>query len=462
MKAKILAAAVESPQIRFMSFSNPNTPSLTLNFTGIDIYSDSKNYDAISLKEDETLYMTDPVEILTVDFNNLEELKELHTEGFKNLSTAVCKTSGTIDGVVTWFQLDLDEDNKIDTSDDKSCWQFAVFADKPVECKIGQKLRILTELWHEKLHCIYEFSKNENPLWRKCKCFYFIPQHVIMFLNDEEYVSSIANVAMLHKNRRARAIFDGCPFPIYGLEMLKHNEEVMRVYCYAETEQLGDLIMRVAEASGIDRKRIFIVESIDEVDRSLDVIFHHNFSIQGEINDWSEPSLYEAFKLSLSDDGIMLPRKIFLIGQLVYSKDLPRMVLVDDDNVQRELGKSDYVIGEFVNQYSCRQRFDLDSTLYKYEEISEERVLVQIDEGNATSAVANFGKFEGKVPNVLVCWYTIHLDGGNCVGSRRDNSFMNHSAIVIGEEINGVIERGEDVRFKVLQMKGLTRVTLVT
>ncbi|XP_011311279.1 uncharacterized protein [Fopius arisanus] len=464
MRATVFAAAVESPQIRFMSFVTAKS-DVTLNFTGIDIYSDNKNYDAISLKQEETLYMTDPVEVLRVDFNNLTQLKELHTQGMKNIHSVKVKRNGMIDGVVTWFRLQLDEENILDTSEEDSCWQFAVFADKPVKCQLNQELKIVTELWQEKLHCIYEFPKEspENSTWRRCKGFFFIPQHVIMFLNDEDYVTAISRVAKSHRDNRCRFILDACPFPVYGLEMLKWNEDVLRVYCYAETEQLGELILRIADQSGIDKERICIVESIDEIDRCLDVIFNHNFSIQGEINDWSEPSLYDALRLTLATDGFMLPSKIFLIGQLVHSEDLPRMVFVDDNNVQRSLGSSDYVLGEFVNRYSCRQRFDLDSTLYNYEEVTQERVLVQIDEGNATTAVADFGIIQGDVlPNVLICWYTIHLDDDNCISSRRDNSFMNHSAIVLGDDLKGIVQRRENVRFKVLQMKGLTRVTLLS
>ncbi|XP_063982952.1 uncharacterized protein LOC135165513 isoform X2 [Diachasmimorpha longicaudata] len=466
MGATVFAAAVESPQIRFMSHVTPAAKSdLTLNFAGINICADNKNYEAISLREDKTLYLTDPVEILQVNFNDLSELKELHTDGTKNVSWVKVRKDGRIDGLVVWFKLDLDEENTLDTSEEDSCWQLAVFADKPVKCSIGQDLKITTELWREQLRCTYELpkDKNDNSNWRKCKDFYRISQHTVMFLNDDDYMSSIARVAQLHRTKRYRYILDLGPFPVYGLEMLKWNEEVLRVYCYAETEEFGDLIMRIAEQNGVDREKICIVESCEEIDRSLDVVFYHNFSTQGEINDWSEPSLYQALKLTLSTDGFILPRRIFLIGQLIYSEDLPRMVLVEDKNVQRSLGKSNYVIGDFVNQYSCRQRFDLDLALYKAVEVSEERVLVQIDEGNTTSAVANFGKIQqrGVLPNVLVCWYTIHLDGGNCVASRRENSFMNHSAIILEDEVKGVIERGEDVRFKVLQMTGLTRVSLV-
>jgi len=40
------------------------------------------------------------------------------------------------------------------------------------------------------------------------------------------------------------------------------------------------------------------------------------------------------FRCLLKPNGILLPEKIFLIGQLVYSEDLPNMVYVQDVNLQ--------------------------------------------------------------------------------------------------------------------------------
>lgn len=36
----------------------------------------------------------------------------------------------------------------------------------------------------------------------------------------------------------------------------------------------------------------------------------------------------------LKPSGILLPEKIFLMGQLIYSQDLPNMVYVQDTNLQ--------------------------------------------------------------------------------------------------------------------------------
>lgn len=37
----------------------------------------------------------------------------------------------------------------------------------------------------------------------------------------------------------------------------------------------------------------------------------------------------------LKTNGVLLPEKIFLMGQLVYSEDLPNMVYVQNINLQR-------------------------------------------------------------------------------------------------------------------------------
>lgn len=73
------------------------------------------------------LALTECFEIMTVDFNNLQELKSLATKKPDKLSVPVIK-EGTLDAVVVWFVLQLDDEHSLSTSpSEETCWEQAVY-----------------------------------------------------------------------------------------------------------------------------------------------------------------------------------------------------------------------------------------------------------------------------------------------------------------------------------------------
>lgn len=55
----------------------------------------------------------------------------------------------------------------------------------------------------------------------------------------------------------------------------------------------------------------------------------------------------------LNPTGTLLPERIFLMGQLVYSEELPKMVSVKDENIQRftESKSSDNTVSRIIVFY---------------------------------------------------------------------------------------------------------------
>ncbi|EPY74369.1 putative protein arginine N-methyltransferase 10 [Camelus ferus] len=73
------------------------------------------------------LALTECFEIMTVDFNNLQELKSLATRKPDKISTPAIK-EGVLDAVVVWFVLQLDEEHSLSTSpSEETCWEQAVY-----------------------------------------------------------------------------------------------------------------------------------------------------------------------------------------------------------------------------------------------------------------------------------------------------------------------------------------------
>ncbi|XP_023589329.1 protein arginine N-methyltransferase 9 isoform X2 [Trichechus manatus latirostris] len=74
------------------------------------------------------LALTECFEIMTVDFNNLQELKSLATKKPDKIDIPVTK-EGILDAIVVWFVLQLDDEHSLSTSPgEETCWEQAVYA----------------------------------------------------------------------------------------------------------------------------------------------------------------------------------------------------------------------------------------------------------------------------------------------------------------------------------------------
>uniref|UniRef100_A0AAA9ST92 Protein arginine methyltransferase 9 n=2 Tax=Bos TaxID=9903 RepID=A0AAA9ST92_BOVIN len=73
------------------------------------------------------LALTECFEIMTVDFNNLQELKSLATKKPDKIGVPVIK-EGVLDAIVVWFVLQLDDEHSLSTSpSEETCWEQAVY-----------------------------------------------------------------------------------------------------------------------------------------------------------------------------------------------------------------------------------------------------------------------------------------------------------------------------------------------
>ncbi|XP_050802294.1 protein arginine N-methyltransferase 9 isoform X2 [Gopherus flavomarginatus] len=71
--------------------------------------------------------LTEPFQAMTVDFNNLEELKSLATRKPCKISIPVTQ-GGVLDAIVVWFVLQLDDEHSLSTSpSEETCWEQAVY-----------------------------------------------------------------------------------------------------------------------------------------------------------------------------------------------------------------------------------------------------------------------------------------------------------------------------------------------
>lgn len=291
--ATLYVAAIECEYIRFRSsvkFQKPNHFG-PLNFENISVLPDEPYYDTENLQNVKICHITEPRGILDVNFNDSTEILSFSVDGLKNRITTECRYDGTIDGLVAWFKLHLDEEITIDSSQGKSCWQLAVFPSIPTNCQKGDKISVSAEMSAGKLKCSYSWNKLVN---KEEKCVFHLPKEVITFLNDREYISSLTQAASM-TNEEVESVLDTSPFPIFGLSLMISNPNCRVLYYQSEDLMLCSFIKKVFKDNKI-KGEIQFLNDFCEIDAVVDRIFVHNFDINGELKDWGQESYHDFFR----------------------------------------------------------------------------------------------------------------------------------------------------------------------
>ncbi|KZC14264.1 Putative protein arginine N-methyltransferase 10 [Dufourea novaeangliae] len=124
--------------------------------------------------------------------------------------------------------------------------------------------------------------------------------------------------------------------------------------------------------------------------------------------------------------------------------------------------KNSYGIAQHINEFKIKQIFDLNSSLYLYEPLSNINILTEIKESEIAEQIVNFGKIYATtnrpLPNALICWYKIKLTLNHNYDTKRNGSFMNHTAILLEEELKNIVLQGNDVCIKVQQAESMIHI----
>lgn len=109
--------------------------------------------------------------------------------------------------------------------------------------------------------------------------------------------------------------------------------------------------------------------------------------------------------------------------------------------------------------------FELNSSLYNYVAVSKSTTLAELDEAEMKREILNFGTVDLEtskvIPNALICWYKICVTDDITLETKRDNSFMNHTAIVLEKELLQQVLDKKDVQIQIQQMRDIVRIALV-
>lgn len=152
--ASLFVSAVRSDHLQqnfSVEFENDSKLFSPLDFGKTTILLDEYYYDTENLNRVTVNHITEPVEILSINFNSLIELNGFKGDGIKSEVRTRCRSNGTINSLVAWFKLKLDQELEIDTMAKNSCWEPAVFPLVSLNCRENDEVQITAEIQNEQL-----------------------------------------------------------------------------------------------------------------------------------------------------------------------------------------------------------------------------------------------------------------------------------------------------------------------
>lgn len=178
---------------------------------------------------------------------------------------------------------------------------------------------------------------------------------ILKFLNDEEYLDNLEVAASEYEGKIENCL-DLSPFPYVGFLMLKESR-VEKLWCSLKCEEIVKIL---AEKNCMNFDLFnFIDESMglmQIVDVRFDVIILNPFQELGDLDN-EVISNYEVFQHLLNENGLLIPFKISLHGELINSEWLTSCCKITNKNVKS------LKIDKYINKYSTQVHFDLDGHL---------------------------------------------------------------------------------------------------
>lgn len=300
--------------------------------------------------------VTNSEDTIEVEFNEIISMQQ-HFDGsvVHKFDLQSIVSNDYLDGFVVWFRLYLNdktehegEENIISTEPNAgSCWPQAIFKlrervllekDQVLELSLSCKEGIL------KIHHDLDVNIDQFDIE--------VESEVLSFLNDEEYLRELEFAVSRYKDKFSSCL-DLTPFPYVGLMLLK-DSRVEKLCCLKKNE---DLIKKIAEKNRIEEDKIAFVDANEpEAGSTFDLIITHPFHPLGDLDNQQVCS-YSNYRDCLTANGLIVPQKVTLFGELINSDWLVDSSRVTDLNVKR------LKIDKYINEFATETHLDVDESL---------------------------------------------------------------------------------------------------
>ncbi|XP_077381880.1 protein arginine N-methyltransferase 9 isoform X1 [Festucalex cinctus] len=454
--------------------------------------------------------LTEPLTVLRIDFNNVQELEGLSARPVQRVRLPVVR-GGELDALAVWFQLHLDEESGLSTGPhEDTCWEQAIYpehAGKGFLLQGGDELIVEVSCLDAYLRlCSVAVSRGgqeigvgatpdprdsgglvPNAEAELCSALASLQtrqqQDVCMLecsemalLNNSDYHRSFAGalsklVSRLKAQSTSTGDSDGGPAqepcaadPLYILDvsegfsllsLIAASHGGVKAYSSVEKSKQQEVLERLARANGVP-------------EGSLEFWLNHGEDEQGPLQRPSREKLWSAIFLDcvetcglvrqklmekaslarclLERGGRVYPHKMVVLGVLVESD-----TLLLESAVQGREATLGFNIAPFINQFTVPVHVFLDFSTLACRHLSEPAELFVLDLMNAN---ANYDHREVQIRTTssgritaVPFWYDIHLDEDIRVSTLAPNSHWKQAAVVLQRPLE--VAAGEQVRLAV-------------
>ncbi|GLV33091.1 Arginine methyltransferase 2 [Carabus blaptoides fortunei] len=397
-------------------------------------------YDSENLRTAAVDYVTEPQKALSVDFNSVEQLKQLADPTFENPTVKLkCVKNSTVDAFAIWFTLHLNGSvsltNNPNHSAQQTSWEQAVaYLKHPLIVQENEEVEIRLDCSKGYVEIKCPKEDENNAKMSRANCFE-IPRNAVLYLNDTQLLDAIETVASKLWAMPAGEVIhvlDVSPFPILGLLLAKLDA---RLTVRTKDTNMENAIRHMCELNDIAQENVTFVDAKsfrDYITHGLkfDIVFQNVISMHGLLN---EAELYQAQILSMcmNENGIIMPKNVHVWAQIVDCKWLDSATRVDDDNV---VG---FKIADHINVFKSVDHLDMNFDKIDHTPLSNPVNLGSITEDTMqchTSSTSVRISADGTA-NAVFYWYEVEIFPGISVSTRRPDAFATNAAFMLSQAV---------------------------
>lgn len=371
--------------------------------------------------------VTSTEEAFSCDFNDLDDMKFIE-QGAKEAKVKLTVIhTGYLDGFAIWFDVDVDETNRISSSPShRSCWDTVVFrlSHRFIITASRPELNVTVSCPAGRLTLVHDYNYTGHVI--------SVKQDIIRFINDFEYIDQLeheffsSGQRISVSNRASYAnILDFSPFPYVGICLMK-EQRATKLYCDRSVQEFVEF---VASQNAVDLDKIVFLENPTDslsISDMFDIIILSPLNTMGCVNS-SQVSNYGYLKENkLTPGGRMLPHAIEVWGELVQSHYLNEVCFVSNP-VLEALG-----IQSAINKFATYHQMNLQT--FPHTSCSSPFLCaeLQLNDELYEQTVSVMGSSPGRLESDGILYYfQIRLTPGECpVSTRRIMSHIRRACLL--------------------------------
>ncbi|KAF2905693.1 hypothetical protein ILUMI_00477 [Ignelater luminosus] len=411
-------------------------------------------YEAENLNEKNVKYITSVEKVLSIDFNNVQRLKEIYLiDNSISPVTLRCLESGTIDAIAVWFDLHLDDVISITTNPKSNyvdCWEQAViYLDHPLVVTKDQDVKLQVSCTDDVLKVkIFDISAD-------CPNCFKISSDMITYLNDV-HITKVAEMFTLPDrfNYKQCVILDLCPVPLFALNRARSNFPGHYI-CVGTNENdcsfLNVLWDKNVSCTTTDiTYEVIVQEDISDLllENSIDIIFVNPISENGILSEeiFSKLSILNA---ALKKDGLLLPQNVYLQMEVIDSKYLDFCSKVNEENL---LG---FKAADEMNKYSILEQWQVQSESYPRKTLCTLNTDFNILNNNPLTINLNAVMLKDGIANGILYGYKLEYSDNIFIETFQSSHYNNACFIFKNPH---VVNNGDTFLINVIKIDGLLKI----